>query len=242
MNFYDALKISATGSANPDTSFFDKAHALAGKISEWPTQTISGVPPLSFQSDGTALTDWSITGASGGVGDQTANLFDEVYPNLNTTIKYLSVQVGNGTFTLSTDSEGTLKSDCCLFFLAGQVSDGANYNANGVVAGTSRTVTSSGGYVTIGYRKWGAGDPSAAHTMLNSGSSALPYEKYGYKIPVTLAGVTQNIYVDSQLGANDSISMTDSGVILKPAKGANELTIGTAVQPAIVSITGGIKE
>ena len=239
--FYQQMKYAQTGIASDGMTAFDKAKALALFESKFPSDTISGVPPLSFQSDGTALTDWSITGASGGVGDQTANLFDEVYPNLNTTIKYIPIQVGDGVFTLSTDIEGTLKSDCCLFFIAGNVDSGANYNANGVISGTSRTVESSGGYVTIGYRLWGTGNPSAAHTMLNSGSSALLYEKYGYKIPVTLAGVTQNVYVDSPLGANDSISMTDSGVILKPAKGANELTIGTAVQPSSVSITGSVK-
>lgn len=242
MNYFEMLKFAQTGIASPDMTAFDcsKASAMAGS-EKFPSDTITGIPPLSFKSDGTALTDWSITGASGGVGDATANLFNEVYPNLNTTIKYIHIQVGDGTFTLSTDIEGTLKSDCCLFFLAGQVSDGANYNANGVVAGTSRTITSSGGYVTIGYRKWGAGDPSAAHTMLNSGSSALPYEKNGYKIPVTLAGVTQNAYIAEQLGASDSISMSDTGITLVPEKGSNTLSIGTTVQPASVSITGGIK-
>ena len=241
-NFYEQMKYAQTGVSSADMTAFDKAKALALFESKFPSDTISGVPPLSFKSDGTALTAWSITGASGGVGDQTANLFDEVYPQLNTTIKYIPIQVGNGTFTLSTDIEGTLKSDCCLFFLAGNVDSGANYNANGVISGTSRTVTSSGGYVTIGYRLWGSGNPSTAHTMLNSGSSALPYEKYGYKIPVTLAGSTQNVYIDSPLESGDSISMADAGITLKPAKGDNTLSIGTAVQPSGVSITGGIKE
>ena len=239
--FYQQMKYAQTGVASPDMTAFDKAKALALFESKFSSNTITGIPPITFQSDGTALTDWSITGASGGVGDATANLFNEVYPNLNTTIKYIPIQVGDGTFTLSTDIEGTLKSDCCLFFLAGQVSDGANYNANGIVSGTSRTVASSGGYVTIGYRKWGAGDPSTAHTMLNAGDLALPYEKNGYKIPITLAGNTQNAYIDAQLCASDSISMSDTGITLVPEKGNNTLSIGTTVQPESVSITGGIK-
>lgn len=239
--FFDLMKCAKTGIASDDMTDFDNAKALALLESKFPVNTITGVPPLSFKSDGTELTDWSITGASGGVGDATANLFNEVYPNLNTTIKYIPIQVGDGTFTLSTDIEGTLKSDCCLFFLAGNVDSGANYSANGCISGTSRTVTSSGGYVTIGYRLWGTGNPSTAHTMLNAGDSALPYEKYGYKIPITLAGNTQNAYIAAQLGASDSISMSDTGITLVPEKGSNTLSIGTTVQPASVSITGGIK-
>ena len=242
MNYYEMMKCSQTGIANPEMTAFEqlKASAMTGS-EKYSSDTITGVPPISFKSDGTPLTDWSITGASGGVGDATANLFDEVYPNLNTTIKYIPIQVGNGTFTLSTDIEGTLKSDCCLFFLAGNVDSGANYNANGVISGTSRTVTSADGYVTIGYRKWGAGNPSTAHTMLNAGDSALPYEKYGYKIPITLAGNTQNAYIAAQLGANDSISMSSTSITLRPTKGDNTLSVGTTVQPSSVSITGGIK-
>ena len=35
--------------------------------------------------------------------------------------------------------------------------------------------------------------------MLNTGSTALPYEPYGHKIPITLAGQTQNIYLDEPM-------------------------------------------
>ena len=242
MNYYEMMKCSQTGISGSEMTAFEQLKAFAMTGSEkFPSDTITGVPPISFKSDGTPLTDWSITGASGGVGDATANLFDEVYPQLNTTIKYIPLQVGNGTFTLSTDIDGTLKSDCCLFFLAGNVDSGANYNANGVISGTSRTVTSSDGYVTIGYRLWGSGNPSTAHTMLNIGDSALPYEKHGYKIPITLAGNTQNAYIAAQLGANDSISMSGTGITLRPTKGDNALSVGTTVQPSSVSITGGIK-
>ncbi len=35
---------------------------------------ISGEPPLAFNSNGKPITNWSITGSSGGVGEKTANL------------------------------------------------------------------------------------------------------------------------------------------------------------------------
>lgn len=239
-SLYELLRYAKTGIAGSGMTAFDKGRALAMYGVSIPVSTIAGVPPLSFQSDGTPLTAWSIEGASGGVGDATANLFDEVYPSINTTIKYLSVEVGNGTFTLSTDIEGPLNKNCCLFFLPGQVTEGASYSANGVISGTSRTVTAEDGYITIGYRQWGTGNPATAHTMLNAGSEALGYEPAGYKIPVTLGGQTQNVYISAPLGAEDSISMADAGITLKPAKGSNTLSIGTEVQPAGVSVTGHI--
>jgi hypothetical protein len=163
-------------------------------------QNQSKVPPIDFHAKTGLAVEYSMSGNMTQTGtptpdapimpeecgDRTANLFNEVYQNLDSTIKYISIQVGDGTFTLSTDMDGALNRDCCLFFLAGQVTGGANYSTNGCISGTSRTVTSSGGYVTIGYRLWSAGNPSTAHTMLNSGSTALPYEPFGYKITLNL--------------------------------------------------------
>ena len=37
---------------------------------------LSGIPPLTFVSNGENLVDYRIYGSSGGVGDRTANLFD----------------------------------------------------------------------------------------------------------------------------------------------------------------------
>ena len=39
----------------------------------------------------------------------------------------------------------------------------------------------------------------AMKLMLNTGSTALPYEPYGYKIPITLAGQTQTVYLNEPL-------------------------------------------
>ena len=105
--------------------------------------------------------------------------------------------------------------------------------------------------------------------MLNSGSTALPYEPYGYKIPIVLAGQTQNVYLTEPLrkalDGSDAVDVLRSdGTLtrevdsngdalvtpttetvtvptLTPTKGANTLTIGTTLQPSEVSITGGIK-
>ena len=41
------------------------------------SNAITGVPPLTFVSNGENLVDYRIDGASGGVGDRTANLYNE---------------------------------------------------------------------------------------------------------------------------------------------------------------------
>jgi hypothetical protein len=51
---------------------------------------------------------------------------------------------------------------------------------------------------TIEIRYWGnalSNDCSYSNIMLNTGSTALPYEPYGYKIPILSAGQTNNIYL-----------------------------------------------
>ena len=107
----------------------------------------------------------------------SANLFDEQYPSISTTAIYKPIYVGNGDFTLST----TIQKEndvALLFLLSGNVSTGIATNTNGVWNGQDRTVVAVDGYVTIAYRKYNT-SPENYQTMLNSGSSALPYEPYG---------------------------------------------------------------
>lgn len=95
-----------------------------------------------------------------------------------TTITYTPVNVGDGEFTLSTDYKATGRND--IFFLPGNVNTGASSLSNGVEHGTSRTVTSENGYVTVALRLGsdGTASPLDYQIMLNSGSTALTYEPY----------------------------------------------------------------
>ena len=73
--------------------------------------------------------------------------------------------------------------------------------------------------------------------MLNSGSTAKPYEPPGYKIPVTCGDVTTDVYIgDSPLYDGDSISMSDTGIVIPTVRGKNILTVDTTVQPSEVYI------
>lgn len=61
-SFYDLLKYAKTGVASPDMTAYDKQKALSMCKAGFPVKTLTGVPPISFKSDGSALTAWSISG------------------------------------------------------------------------------------------------------------------------------------------------------------------------------------
>lgn len=162
-------------------------------------------------SDGTAITAYTLKGNTvqdgtptpsapvdvNGVGVRTENLWNESYTGImQDTITYLPLTVGDGDYTLSSTATREGQS-AVLFLLAGNVSTGATTVNNGVWNGQSRTVTAVNGYVTIGYRKYPTANPENANSMLNTGSTAKPYEPYGYKIPISSGGVTTNIYLGS---------------------------------------------
>ena len=174
----------------------------SGRKSRW----ISGAPPLSFkaQAAGT-LENYRIYGNTVGgesVGDKTGNLFDEIYPEINDSVKYRAIYVGTGFFTLSSDIP-IFSNTANLFLLNGNVSSGASSSVNGVGYGVPRSAESIDGYITIGYRNYYDVDPRDYNTMLNEGSTALPYEPYGYKVPVTVSNGTDTqtipIYLPEQI-------------------------------------------
>lgn len=114
---------------------------------------------------------------SGKIYRNSLNLFDEIYPDITTTVQFLPLNVGDGSFTLSSNAP-RYQGGAILFFLAGNVSSGLSTDTNGVYDGVERTVTSIDGYVTIAYLIRGSVTPTDYETMLNVGNIALPYEPY----------------------------------------------------------------
>ena len=228
-------------------------------------------------SDGTAITSYTIKGNTvqngtptpsnpvdvNGVGVRTGNLWAENYVGISETLIYRAVYVGNGSFTLSS-TVGVQGQAAVLFLLAGQVSSGASTANNGVWEGQNRTETSIDGYVTVAYRAYSLVTPETADTMLNTGSTANPYEPYGYKIPISSGQQTIDIYIgDLPLlksldgTAVDEISNgmltrrvdSDGSVLPTPTttqitmpsipttEGANSITVDTTVQPSEFTAT-----
>lgn len=128
-------------------------------------------------------------------GDRTGNLWNEDYTGISSSLKYVPVYVGDGTFTMSTDTPDNSR-NASLFLLSGNVTSGASTPINGVYNDVSRTEDSSNGYITIAFRRQNeSSDPTTHKTMLNLGETALSYEPYGYKIPISSANTITNVYL-----------------------------------------------
>lgn len=153
------------------------------------------------------------------------NLFDESYPEITTSIKYRSIYVGNGTFTMSTTMP-EINHGCGLFFLTGQVTSGADNASNGVHSSQTRTVTSTNGYVTVAYRIQNGEYPSSYNTQIELGSQKSAYvpftglntytldlngTRYGGYIEVDENGVTKFVGTHGFISDLSALNWGDQG-------------------------------
>lgn len=104
------------------------------------------------------------------------NLWNEDYTGISSSAIYKAINVGDGNFTLSSNAPLYNNETAVLFLLAGNVTSGISTPTNGVSVNQSKTVSSINGYVTIAYRTQGPINPDNYNTMLNYGSTPLPYE------------------------------------------------------------------
>ena len=143
-------------------------YSFKGQISQSGTPTPSSPQPIN------------VTTGRQVVSVCKKNLFNGIYPNIvNNTTKYISLYVGDGTFTMS--SNVPLPSNdpyASLFFITGQATSGASTSGNGVYLNRPITISSTNGYVTIGYRIYGGINPEDYQTQVEKGNQATTYEEY----------------------------------------------------------------
>lgn len=174
--------------------------------------TISGIPPLKFNSAGEPLIDWGMLGQGVQASTPTQQnpvMFDGVGERTGNFFNVSDYSVGGTSFitkriTLEPNTAYTMSSDCPLYNVGaliaiGNVGESFTTAKNGVYPNHSITrTTDANGELVIGLRTNGSDySPADYKTMLNTGSSPLPYEPYGVKIPITCGGQTTNIYLGS---------------------------------------------
>ena len=248
MGLYEVLKTAKIGAASDvlTTLRGQQAPFAKGGSTE---HEYTGTVPYTFTSDGAALLDWYIKGNTGGVGKRTGNLFDgwvtvgvltstgtiddsSIYANYRTT-DYIPVEEGSYTFSLDNTIYEQYNNTSSRYAFYDEDKVFINYDISLMRPARFEwtfTAPSNAKYVRL------TGRISDDNIMLNTGSTALSYEPYGYKIPVTCGGETKTIYLDEPLGASDSISMTDTGISIPTVDGSNTLSVGTTVQPSSVYI------
>lgn len=252
-------------------------------------RTFSGVPPLTFKAkkSGT-LKNYRIYGNTvngESVGDRTGNLFDGSFihrsvigdtvgddnPNRRSIVVDVSSYANGNKITFS--RETSAGNQLQMYQVDSPLEGGKLLNTN-VVSDNSEallatiTLDNISNYPYLMIFLNGATKPItdeellASKIMVNVGNTPLPYEPYGYRVPVTVANgtdtVTTNIYIPEQLKmVGDKAEYVDykeqkqhfadgtSIDVTLPAiptlLGTNTLSVGTAVQPSNIEITGKVK-
>ena len=217
----------------------------------WAAQSVikqlEGVPPLAFTAQGQPLINWTIYGASGGVGERTANLFDCNYVNAYVDAaqyKFVNVNTNAISAVIEVEPNTTYtvkKYDTSNRFLIGSAASVPTLNMPLSMINTDNektevtfTTESSTNYIVV-YVSTGA-EHATPRLMLNIDSTALPYEPYGYKIPISCGGEINTIYLDTPLYGSNTISMADTGIEIPTTNGQNTLAVDTTVQPEKVYI------
>ena len=222
------------------------------------SNAITGVPPLTFVSNGENLVDYRIDGASGGVGDRTANLYNEsaavdtnyyINNNGNSVIgnfgdRFLRVRLNVTPSTYYVFSWlnvflGSENNSAYIRiaeytannqFILRTLCDCSAQTDNAFLFYTGNNTT----YIVVHIdSETSSRGQHLSGIMIVSGNTApTSYEPYGYKIPVVCGGTTTNIYLDEPLEESKSISMSDTGPSIPTINGTNILTVDTAVQPS----------
>lgn len=245
-SLYNILKAQKTGIA-PD--LYTKLRA--GKRIVMPKE-MEGVPPLTFTTSGSNLSEYQINGNNGastpdnpievlGVGDRTANLFNENTIEVGGLDKLGGGEIGGSTKRRSGFIEVTASTNYSISRIIDASARSElwilGYDSNkqairdGKVGGYPPVVASLAEYAasttftttaTTKYIRWyitQAG--SYGDIMLNLGSTALSYEPYGYKISITLNSVTQNVCLDEPLYSGDYIKRNADGTGLLHKSGVD---------------------
>ena len=176
---------------------------------------LSGIPPLTFVSNGENLADYRIYGATGGVGDRTENLFDKDSESVAGFINDSGAIATSSSYPISTydyinvlpntyysykafiaadSDESTQKTIRVSYYTSNKAFISRYFDiGNGL---TKKTITTPKNcfYVRLSI------DDNLENVMLWKGSSDVSVcEPYGYKIPVVCGGTTTNIYLDEPL-------------------------------------------
>lgn len=267
-SFYELLKHAKTGISSPSMTGYDKlkALAMAGGI---PVSTLSGIPPISFKSDGTPLTAWSISGAMTQTGTPTpdAPIMPEFVGTLDNTdwkipitcagqtapvylgqvstvrrVKKL-VLTGEENWSKSTSADNTYLVSYTYLGIDAPYEKSISYCTHAVIETLLRNIE-NGEYILGQSSLYFRNDSISTKDDFKAWLAS----EYAAGHPVTiwyvLAEPETGIVNDplAKIGDYaDELNSTDAAVTIPTVKGQNTLTVDTDLQPSEVSITGHIK-
>lgn len=232
---------------------------------------IEGEPPLIYKpKKAGTLIDYRIYGQTENgesVGDRTGNLFNgdlqkgywinatDLGQTSSEAFRSFKIFLPAGTYTLSFEINVNI---------VRLIADGTLTQNVGNNLAEYTVTTQTDGDIGFSFRLTGTTQVpwDNSDIMLNEGSTALPYEPYGYKVPVMVSNGTDTqtipIYIPEQIRKvgdeaeyadyqeqkqhfADGTSIDVTLPALPTLSGINTLSVGTAVQPSKINIKGKIK-
>ena len=188
---YKDIEAVYAGNIPIDTIYDKNGNILFSAYNE-----VNGISPLSFKSksnNSSTLKNYRIYGntvSSESVGDKTENLFDidglvdgALSPYDGKTIIYNGQKHTESYISVSGDSYYTLSGVDNSLRIHQYKSD-YTFIKSDIVNNDSNFVTDS----QTTYIRFAGAVAEFIQPMLNSGSTALPYEPYGYRVPVKVEG------------------------------------------------------
>lgn len=207
---------------------------------------------ISFFSNGENLIDYTIYGAIGGVGERMENLFNSADSEQGFYLDDQGETTQNPSYLTSAFIPVSADASYTISLINHYPTGGwyfrvALYDAsqNFIDFAVKKVYGGDGGAVLIRTDRFTIGEAELIRfsclknnldVMLNVGSQAMPYEPYGYKIPVTCGGETTNIYLDELLHEDDSITFSTAQVNIPTNNGQNTLTVDTQVKPSKIMV------
>lgn len=211
MKAFDILTNNFGDMSNFDRLFYKFVNTYEPTYHEY-----EGTVPTNITTDGTPLLSWIIYGnKDNGVycGDRTANLLN---PSVLADGYHLDTTTGLPTQRGSNDRVATLTpidvssisavtlsylctiNDANFMYSIFDVNDTLLARVTSKQSGDSIDVSNAAKLYIAFYGNSAVTISSLSQVMLNSGSTPLPYEPYGYKIPIVCGGVTTPVYIGNE--------------------------------------------
>ena len=204
IKLFDILKAEKTGLSN---SVYTSL--LAKKLSGGSAPTVKeleGTPPLTFAAIGEPLIEWSIDGnlvSTQACGNETDNMFDKTTAIQGEQYNENGVLVDAESNWYATDYIPVTGGETYIRSI-NAYGIGSAYNEydsqKNFIArytptyGTPFTVGENTAYITFSINST---NTNLNDYMLNSGTTAKPYEPHGFKLPIVCGGETKFIYIGS---------------------------------------------
>lgn len=202
---------------------------------------VSGLPPLSYTAKKAGfLTDYRIYGQTvdgESVGDRTGKLVPDISVENGWQVGYLNGDTGKynpthtfgeilspfisldkiTSFTISATNYNNPSMSVYYFNQNSYILNKNEYNYDGSVFNNIPiNATQFRFAIRTGYQSIEEVQDAGFHIMVNAGSTPLPYEPYGYKVPVTVSNgadtLTTPIYLPEQIRkVGDEVEYIDYG-------------------------------